>query len=745
MCCFTNQKFSMIQEVSQEEQRLHRNFVFRHIDTLTDVLAAEEFQQQRMSPCGCPRATPATVAHGREKNKDPWDCVYQRIETLDREDESRRPNCLCGDPLAGSDDPLDTVAAAVLADRDGVTERYFDHQERTLVASLREEVGEWEEIFELGLEDLDEICESLGPEYGIRKERLDRLFRALETISDHRYTDSLTLRDLPCVAYDYLEEMFADLPGISEQEAWWLVLVALDKPVWPASSEIDQLLIDIGLLSTEEVLGESGHHEVLEERLTPRQILPLHRELAAHSRFCGTDHTTASCEIRRFTLSYRARKQECDRDVPTIIDLFAGAGGLSCGFRDAGCEIGFATDQDQHAMDTYRLNHPEILHRQIQCCDINELLEDQQLAEYLPQDVDILVGGPPCQALSVAGYRARLADDDDYSVLEDPRTELYRQYVDVLEEARPTFLVMENVEGILNEIEDTGRKVIDDVREALEKAGYSSEARLLDCSQFGIPQERDRVFIIGARQDSFPDPDQLIQDLFDELEGSRDSSTPSIRQALSNLPRLRRGEGGKVVAGREPGRASEYIQTHNIGDETSLTYNHRAREHPMEKDRTLFDDVMVPGDTGWDVKYRKGRDDLIEYNVGTEENPEFKDKYRMLYWDRASPTIVAHLQKDSNSFILPDYYQYVQNDPERADDRRNRGLTPREAARLQSFPDSYFFLGPFTSQFRQIGNAVPPVAGKVIASILVENLPETAEKPALEGEDAASRAAMTDD
>jgi DNA (cytosine-5)-methyltransferase 1 len=304
---------------------------------------------------------------------------------------------------------------------------------------------------------------------------------------------------------------------------------------------------------------------------------------------------------------------------------------------------------------------------------------------------------------------------------------------------------MENVEGILSDIEDTGRRVIDDVREALDQAGYSSEARLLDCSQFGIPQERDRVFIIGARQERFTDPDQLIQDLFDELETSSDCSTPSIRQALANLPRLRRGEGGKVVAGREPGRASEYVRCHNIGGETSLTYNHAAREHPMEKDRTLFDEVMEPGDTGWDIKYRKGRDDLIEYNVGTKENPEFKDKYRMLHWDRPSPTIVAHLQKDSNSFILPDYYQYVQNDLGRADDRRNRGITPREAARLQSFPDSYFFLGPFTSQFRQIGNAVPPVAGKVIASVLVENLLGTAEKPALESEDTTSRAVLTDD
>jgi DNA (cytosine-5)-methyltransferase 1 len=142
----------------------------------------------------------------------------------------------------------------------------------------------------------------------------------------------------------------------------------------------------------------------------------------------------------------------------------------------------------------------------------------------------------------------------------------------------------------------------------------------------------------------------------------------------------------------------------------------------MEKDQQLFSEVMEPGDTGWDVKYGTEYGHLIEYNVGTEDNPAFKDKYRMLNWDQPSPTIVAHLAKDGNNFILPDYYKYAQLDSEKQDSRRSRGITPREAARLQSFPDSYVFLGPFTSQFRQIGNAVPPKLGEVIASVLGEYL-----------------------
>jgi DNA (cytosine-5)-methyltransferase 1 len=147
----------------------------------------------------------------------------------------------------------------------------------------------------------------------------------------------------------------------------------------------------------------------------------------------------------------------------------------------------------------------------------------------------------------------------------------------------------------------------------------------------------------------------------------------------------------------------------------------------MEKDRILFDEALEPGETGWEVKYREDGKyaHLIEYNVGTEESPAFKDKYRMLVWDEPAPTIVAHLEKDSNSFILPDYYQYANPNDDLADDSRNRGITPREAARIQSFPDEYIFLGPFTSQFRQIGNAVPPLLGEQISEIICEHLTET--------------------
>jgi DNA (cytosine-5)-methyltransferase 1 len=343
------------------------------------------------------------------------------------------------------------------------------------------------------------------------------------------------------------------------------------------------------------------------------------------------------------------------------------------------------------------------------------VIDNEELIESLREEVDLVVGGPPCQSISKAGYRARRSKDDNYSILEDERTHLYSEYLEFVKSVEPDWLLMENVEGLIEEVGDSEYSIIEDIISEIESAGYVCKSSLVDALDYGVPQERRRVLIVGRHEDAPAiSDDGSIQSIFSPPceEGEK---VHSIKSGLSGLPKLRRGEGGDVIEEKVDGRRSRYVYENNINTGTELVFNHQAREHPMEKDRTLFDDVMEPGDTGWMIKYEKGRDDLIDYYVGTEENPAFEDKYRMLYWDKPSPTVVAHLAKDANNFILPDYYQAVQKIDELADDKRNRGVTPREAARLQSFPDDYIFLGPFTSHFRQIGNAVPPLLAKKIA------------------------------
>ncbi|SFR97448.1 DNA (cytosine-5)-methyltransferase 1 [Halomicrobium zhouii] len=436
-----------------------------------------------------------------------------------------------------------------------------------------------------------------------------------------------------------------------------------------------------------------------------------------------------SCTIRKFLLTYRQERQSEARSGKKAVDLFAGAGGLSAGFKQAGFDIQFAVDKSESATDTYRLNHPELPHENVHTGDINDVVEEGILTE-LAEDTDVVIGGPPCQALSIAGYRSRLANDEDYTLLEDSRTTLYQQYIAAIEQLNPEIIVMENVEGMICEVGDSELKVSEMVLDGLDEAGYNAKLRLLDCSEFGLPQNRDRVIVFGVNREA--DVETSPGALFSALYDNRTEET-TIRQALAGLPRLERGEGGKIMIGANRGRRSEYVSCAGISVPSHFTYNHRARSHPKPKDRKLFDEVMEPGMDSADVVYGTDRGDLIDYDIGTEDNPRFTDKYRMLDWEEPSPTIVAHLQKDANGFILPDYHRYYTHSSKESKPERNRGLTPREAARIQSFPDDFIFLGAFTDWFQQIGNAVPPLIGQFVGKVLADELrqesSETAETP----------------
>lgn len=708
---------SALDGIPSAEREAHGQLVARHVGIVIEILAAEHLSRNRTVPVGCPEALTRSFARNREKSRGVFACPFEAVA----HPPVKGAGCHCEDPLLRSDDPLDAVAAVVLGseDRSGAS-RYFDREWRTLVSRLRRDAGDWESIRSMSKNRLRSTLEDATERPGVETDRAKRLGEALEYFAEHRYTDGATLNGLPRVTYERLADFLAGAPGINRRDGWWLVLTAFDKPVWPADPVVDVLLADMGLLDPDELTDGADRREAIEDRLSERQTPALHRVLAGHAlkaapTWCGED-----CEIRKFSLVHRARCREGTATGPTVVDLFSGAGGLSKGFVEAGARITLAVDSDRSATDTYRLNHPELPHHRIRCQDIEAVLEDDALFEDLGE-VDIVIGGPPCQSLSQAGYRSRLASDENYSILNDPRTGLYRSYVEMVARLEPSIILMENVEGIISEVGDSEIRVLDQIEQALAAEGYACEARLLDCSEFGIPQQRERVFLVGIRGD-LPESGAFIDGIFDEMRTAAPEQRYSLRQGLSGLPRLRRGEGGNAVPVRRPGRPSEYVNHRDLRGRTKLCLNHQARKHPKAKDRELFDTVMEPGDTARTVKLEKDRGDLIDYDVGTAENPRFTDKYRMLDWSEPAPTVVAHLAKDANNFVLPDYYRYVSPDPGRRDPRRNRGVTPREAARLQSFPDDYLFLGPFTDQFRQIGNAVPPAIGYELASVVNNGL-----------------------
>lgn len=757
--------------VSEIEWDSHGALASRHIDLISELLAAEQESRNWKQPVGCADAIVDPVNHNRGTGGY-YPCVYERIETFERElgdgledrttatvstDASQTAACPCNDPLANSEETLDAIMAIVIApDNRPPRERYFDRHWREVVAKLRDHYGSWEVIADHPVEALHERTCSFAVDHqgGVAKHRLERLLDALTYFRDHRYFEELAFETVSQTSFEHTNQMLAGAPGISESDAWWLQLVALDRSVWPSDPVIDTLLAQLGLIDPAAV-GEQGTNRcVIAEDITPRQILDLHRGLAVHGHYNGATPCGPDCAIRKFMITYRQQAQaDKDQTAPKVIDLFAGAGGFSKGFRDAGYEIAAAVDKDRHATDTYRLNHPEVPHSRIITADITEMepiaagseATDQlgkqvdpsspaQLFDEINGDIDVVVGGPPCQAFSKAGYRA--SGDEDYSILDDPRADLYRHYVDLIEAIEPAAIVMENVKGMLTSVDEnhprtgddecegaSGTRIIDLVVANLEEIGYDCALQSVDCSEYGIPQTRERILITGFGQEQVPadiTATDIREDLVKKAESDADEAT--IHDALTKLPRLRRGEGATVsITNREvAGRPTRYAEEHGLPGDMPVVTNHRTRQHPREKDREMFEKVMEPGDTSWDVKYRHERPDLIDYPVGTEENPKFDDKYRMLDWFEPAPTIMAHLEKDSNDFVLPDYYEYIRPRTERADQRRNRGITPREAARLQTFPDDYIFLGPFTSHFVQIGNAVPPLLAEQVACTISE-------------------------
>jgi len=709
---------AILQTASSAERELHRQLLLDNIEFLVDTLTAAHIRRQHLPPVGCPHATPENLSRSRSKNGD--HCQYS---TLHRNDEKLDDGCPCKDPLIGSDDPLDAVAAVVLgAEVTAPAERFFDRIPRKTVSNLREQYGSWEEIDTMSQGELFDALQTVSPRKGIGIDRVSRLSSLLEAVQKTDYTDGVTLRGFSNVMYSSYVDFLVTVPEIEADDAWWLLQTAFDKPVWPADSHVDDLLCSLGLLTPEERSETAGRHTQLEDELIDRQIPILYRALATHAITSGPDVCGDNCEIRKFLLTHRLREQQKERNGPTIVDLFAGAGGLSTGLSRAGYNIRWAIDIESDAVATYRLNHPEIPHQNIVCDDVREIDLAAKIREADPNP-DLIVGGPPCQSLSLAGFRSRLANDADYSVLDDERTTLYTKYVEAIDEFRPKAIVMENVRGMIDEVGDTDVRVIDWVIEDLKSLredgeGYQVDFCLQNMTELGIPQERERVLLVGIRDD-LVDHEGEVEDLLNGLSG--EDSNRSILQGLSGIPRLRRGEGNRVLAETGRGSRSNYVTENRLHDGTELCFNHQAREHPMEKDRILFEEGLSPGDTGWDVKYNSDGEyaEYIEYDVGTADNPRFGDKYRKLEWSEPSPTIVAHLAKDANGYVLPDYYEHARPNPERADPRRNRGITPREAARLQSFPDNYVFLGPFTSWFRQIGNAVPPIAGEVIGKSLL--------------------------
>lgn len=345
------------------------------------------------------------------------------------------------------------------------------------------------------------------------------------------------------------------------------------------------------------------------------------------------------------------------------IDLFCGAGGFSIGFEMAGFETALAIDKWEHAINTFNHNRE---HKVGQNIDIQEFDNERLKAFIAENEITGIIGGPPCQGFSMVGTRDE-ADD---------RNSLYLQYVRFVEVVKPKFFILENVKGLLTLKKGHFKK---DIISRFTGLGYNVDFKLLKASDYGVAQNRERVFFVGLRKDIFGDK-------FFEFPKGCESNAVSTSEALSDLPSLDAGENHEAYK-TEPQNEYQRLMRKN----STVVMNNEGTNH-TEQTRTIIS--MVPD--GGTIK-----DLPEEYYTVRNYNSAFK---RM------------NSQKPSTTIDCGhrNYFHY----------KENRVPTVRESARIQSFPDDYFFTGSKTSQYTQVGNAVPSLLAKPIAEEIKRLLDE---------------------
>lgn len=378
-------------------------------------------------------------------------------------------------------------------------------------------------------------------------------------------------------------------------------------------------------------------------------------------------------------------RREKSSGRPLAVDLFSGAGGLGAGVEAAGWTVVAAVDHDTAALETHRAN----FRGKALEVDMAEPSEVAALIEHLrPLGIDLVAGGPPCQPFSRAG-RAKIRSliNDGVRDEVDARKELWRSFIDVVLALKPRAVLMENVPDMA--IGDD-LVVIRAIADILEGAGYVVDYRLLDAWRHGVPQHRKR-FILQARNDgalpAWPAPVK---------------HRPTVRDAIDDLPPLDDTTGARELP--YAGQPSSALAKTLRDDDADIVYDHMTRP-VRDDDREAFE-LMTSS-----TLYSDLPEHLRRYRSDT-----FNDKYKRLDWDDLSRTITAHIAKDGYWYIHPE---------------EHRTLTVREAARIQTFPDSFRFAGTRSDAFRQIGNAVPPALGRTVAEAILPLAEPRREQPRL--------------
>lgn len=387
-----------------------------------------------------------------------------------------------------------------------------------------------------------------------------------------------------------------------------------------------------------------------------------------------------------------------------VLDTFAGAGGFSLGFELAGCEIVGGIEMDSWASETFAHNHRDAL---VITRDIQLISEDELCDAFTKRHPDILLGGPPCQGFSIC--RKNAGDPTD------PRNSLFIEFLRVAKTLQPEYVIMENVPNIESARTHAGELVLGIVKRELRTLGYHVEHRVLEATDFGVPQIRKRLFVIASANkldNVFPTMTHSVRSGEDDLFGGALKRCPTLWEAISDLPALDAGEGSEV---QDYARAPRNDYQRRLRHGSDKLWNHTAMRHSKRMIERFAS--MTCGQSVSDVPEHLRP--LKRNGNGRLSGKVYDQNNRRMHPDRPCHTIPASFYAN---FVHP--YQH-------------RNFTPREGARLQSFPDWFVFKGKPTvvshkllaregrndekhlCQYNQIGNAVPPLLARAIAENLL--------------------------
>lgn len=393
-------------------------------------------------------------------------------------------------------------------------------------------------------------------------------------------------------------------------------------------------------------------------------------------------------------------KDRVSNQIPLrTIDLFCGAGGITEGFRQGGYQCLYANDSMPEAIETFKHNHPGVRAdgRRIEIIDPSIVRSELGIRK---GELDVLVGGPPCQGFSIN------APD---RFLSDPRNSLFKDYVRFLDEFGPKAFLFENVPGLLS-LGDG--KVLQRILREFASLDYHVSVKILFAAHYGVPQERWRLILIGAKSGEIQPPEPthyaagranfrggggILTFQLTDSDRRRLDSAVTVGEAIGDLPKLAMGEGDEVVKYTRS-KASDYATS--LRNPAGLTFNHFAAK--LAKQNAERMKWVKPGGSWRDIPH-----ELLPKGMQRARKSDHTKRYGRLHKDGLAGTVMTKCDPHWGTVFLPD---------------QERTLTVREAARFQSFPDTYRFLGPRVSQYEQVGNAVPVLVAKAVAGAIRAHL-----------------------